>query len=323
MKEKKLNILLSCLGFSNLTGSEMYVFELAKNLVKLGHNVSVLSANNEGPLREIAEKYKIKSYNITNPPGYVLCSAWGDVSYKGKMFKCEPNTYIKVSDVNFDIIHTQHNPITNLVLKLYPKIPKITTIHSEVISLENPVINNDIKKFIAIRPEIKDYLINTFKIPSENIDIIYNPIDGDKFNTEGTTQEDFVLFVGTLDYLRKNTLLDLIKYTKDNSLRLVVVGADNGGYANELLTYDNVTYHPATYDIEEFVKKCKMTAGILLGRTTIEGWMCGKSGWIYDIDSRGTILSKSFHNPPEDIDKFNSKEITKKINEEYLKILES
>lgn len=61
--------------------------------------------------------------------------------------------------------------------------------------------------------------------------------------------------------------------------------------------------------------------GILLGRTTIEGWMCGKPGWIYDIDSNGNILGKSKNDVPSDIDKFNSDKVSLKIKEEYLKIL--
>ena len=47
-----------------------------------------------------------------------------------------------------------------------------------------------------------------------------------------------------------------------------------------------------TPEIEKFVKECDETAGILLGRTTIEGWMCGKPSWIYKVDSGGFILSK-------------------------------
>ena len=39
----KLKILIGCLFFKNFTGSEVYIFELSKNLVKMGHDVSVVS----------------------------------------------------------------------------------------------------------------------------------------------------------------------------------------------------------------------------------------------------------------------------------------
>jgi hypothetical protein len=49
--------------------------------------------------------------------------------------------------------------------------------------------------------------------------------------------------------------------------------------------------------------------------------MCGKPGWIYDIDSSGNILGKSKNEVPSDIDKFNSEKVALKIKEEYIKII--
>jgi hypothetical protein len=70
------------------------------------------------------------------------------------------------------------------------------------------------------------------------------------------------------------------------------------------------------------VQQCDETAGILLGRTTIEGWLCGKGGWIYDIDKSGNILGKTFNPVPEDVNKFRSDNITKQIIEEYKEVIE-
>jgi hypothetical protein len=50
--------------------------------------------------------------------------------------------------------------------------------------------------------------------------------------------------------------------------------------------------------------------------------MCGKPGWIYNVDSYGNVLGKELHQVPEDISKFDSKSITSEIIEEYKKILE-
>ena len=54
-----------------------------------------------------------------------------------------------------------------------------------------------------------------------------------------------------------------------------------------------------------------------MGRTTIEGWLCGKSGWIYNIDEEGTIIDKKLHNIPTDIEKYKSSNITNQIKKEY------
>jgi hypothetical protein len=58
-----------------------------------------------------------------------------------------------------------------------------------------------------------------------------------------------------------------------------------------------------------------------LGRTTIEGWMCGKKGWIYNVDNTGNIINKELFDVPYDIDKFKSLSVTQKIKKSYLDIL--
>jgi hypothetical protein len=47
------------------------------------------------------------------------------------------NTLYKVNDVNFDVIHLNHKPITE---HLYVFYLMVCTIHSEVIALEEPVL---------------------------------------------------------------------------------------------------------------------------------------------------------------------------------------
>jgi hypothetical protein len=78
---------------------------------------------------------------------------------------------------------------------------------------------------------------------------------------------------------------------------------------------------PSDWDIEEFILKSDETAGIQLGRTTIEGWMCGKPSWIYKVDSNGFILSKEKFEPPLDIEKYHTLNVAKQIKEEYIKNL--
>ena len=64
-----------------------------------------------------------------------------------------------------------------------------------------------------------------------------------------------------------------------------------------------------------------MTAGILLGRTTIEGWLCGRDGWIYDVDASGTINGVTLNSVPSDVNKFYSENIINKILATYEEIL--
>jgi hypothetical protein len=323
-KNQKMKVLIGCLSFANYTGSELYVFELAKQLIKQGCEVSVCSSIGE-PLLSAANKLGVKMYSIQEPPGFKLGDGkWMLKSPQGDVVS-QPNTLYKVQDINFDVIHLNHKPVTEHLLRFYPETPVICSIHSEVISLEEPVISPQIKQYIAIRPEIKKHIVDTFGIDEDLVTVIYNPIDSDKFKVVNTTEKRTkkrVLFVGTIDYLRRNTIQDLIDVTRENNQELLIVGKKNDTYLEEMISNQpHVTYHEPTSNVEKFIHQCDETAGILLGRTTIEGWMCGKAGWIYDVDSAGVILSKALHEVPTDINKFNSKTITTQIIEEYKKIL--
>ena len=289
----KKRILIGCLLFREFTGSEMYVYELAKGLLKENYEVSIVSPNIGGRLTDIAISEGIKVYNFTTLP----------------------------KNHQFDLIHCQHVPVTQQLIKLYPTTKKICTIHSEVNQLENPVQHSTIFNYIAIRPEIKNHLIKNFGIPENQIEVIYNPIDDTRFNTQNTKNENAVLFVGTIDQLRKDTIFDVLKYTKETNKEFWLVGRNHNNYLNEVIKEPHVKYYDSLYNVESFVKNCSETAGILLGRTTIEGWMSGKPGWIYDIDLSGKILSKELHQPPSDIEKFHSINVVKQIKEEYKKII--
>jgi glycosyltransferase involved in cell wall biosynthesis len=316
----RLKVLLSCISFRNFTGSELYVYELAKSLMKLNCSVTVLSQVG-GPLTDMAKKIGIKCLPFENAPGFKLGDGqWGMNTPEG-FTPSTPNMLYRVSEVDYDIIHFQHKPVAERILSMYPELPKIAAIHSEVISLEDPVKDDTIKKYIAIRPEIKEHMVNNFDIPEEMIEIIYNPVDNEKFKVKEVSEENYVLFVGTIDYLRKEAILDLIEYTREIGKELWLVGENNGNYLENILLEEHVKHFPSTWKIEDFILKSYETAGIQLGRTTIESWMCGKSSWIYKVDSGGFILSKEKYEPPTDIEKYYTMNVAQQIKDEYIKII--
>jgi len=317
----KLNVLISCLFFQKFTGSEMYVYELAKNLVTLNCNVTIVASETNGPLVLMATKLGIKVKNIKETPGYRLGDGqWMVMTDRGPQ-PSQPNQFYKIEEYHFDIIHCQHKPIVDLMNTLYPTTYKISTIHSEVIDLENPVEHDTIKHYIAIRPEIKEKLINIHSINEDKISVIYNPIDEVKFHNKNLKNENYILFVGTIDYLREQTIKDLILYAKQNSKELWIVGENKSNYMNEILQNSHVKHFGPTLEVDKFIHKCSETAGILLGRTTIEGWMCGKFGWIYNVDSSGNIVDKKLYEVPSDVEKYYSSNVSKKIKDSYIKIL--
>ena len=319
--QRRIKVLISSLFFKTFTGSELYVYELAKNLIKQNCDVTVMSQIG-GPLTDMAKRIGIKCISFEEAPGFKLGDGkWGFNTNEGFKPSTE-NVLYRVSEVNFDIIHMQHKPVADRMIEFYPEIDKVYSIHSEVIELEDPIKHESIKKYIAIRPEIKDHIINKFEIPEEMIDVIYNPIDSDKFKPKPSVKtENAVLFVGTIDYLRKETILDLMERTKEEGKELWLVGEDKGNYLQQVLFEPHVKHFPPTWSVEDFIYRCGETAGIQLGRTTIEGWMCGKPSWIYKVDSGGFILSKERFEPPTDVEKYFAYNVAKQIKEEYQKVL--
>ena len=110
-------------------------------------------------------------------------------------------------------------------------------------------------------------------------------------------------------------------YTKENNKQLWLVGVNKSDYLEDLIKYDHVTHHSATWDVERYVKECDETASILMGRTTIEGWLCNKPGWVYQIDKEGNITNKEKINVPSDVDKFKSENVASEIIKEYKSVI--
>ena len=91
----------------------------------------------------------------------------------------------------------------------------------------------------------------------------------------------------------------------------------------DILKNTHVKYFNSTWKTEDFIKRASETAGILLGRTTIESWFCGKPAWIYKVDSSGNILDKNLINPPsnEELSKFDSNVVVELIEDKYYKLI--
>lgn len=319
--KRKMNVLISCMFFRTFTGSEVYVYELAKALQKENCQVTVLSQIG-GPLTDLARKEGIKCLSFEESPGFKMGDGkWQVMGPDGKPELSKPTTLYKIGEVDFDIISIQHKPVAERIINLYPNIDKIATIHSEVIELEDPIIHDSIKRYVAIRPEIKDHLINKFEIPEDKISVIYNPVDKSKFPTLPKNEGGYILFVGTVDYLRELAIKDAAEYAFSLGKELWLVGEDKSIYLKSYLENPIIKHFPPTWNLKPFIEGAFETAGIQLGRTTIESWMSGKDSWIYKVNDSGDIISKEKTSPPSDIEKFYSENVAKQIKEEFLKIL--
>jgi hypothetical protein len=318
--EKRMKVLISCLFFRTFTGSELYVYELAKSLLKKNCDVTVMSQIG-GPLTDMAKRAGIKCITFEQAPGFKLGDGVWTFDAGNGVQVSTPNMMYRISDVNFDLIHMQHKPVAERMIQFYPEIDKVYSIHSEVIELEDPIKHESIKKYIAIRPEIKEHMINKFEIPEEEIEVIYNPVDNEKFKPKQSKTQDAILFVGTIDYLRRETIMDLVDYTRDNNKELWLMGEDKNNYLPALLSQEHIKYFKPSWNVEKLINECSETAGIQLGRTTIESWMCGKPSWIYKVNSLGSIESKERFEPPSDLEKYYTDNVASQIKQIYLSSL--
>ena len=290
-----MKILLPVISYHYLTGAELYVYELARELIRRGHDVTVAAMRVGGALAEPSRQAGIRS------------CVFGDPMAAGI----------------FDVIHASEPIPTNWALTAHRFDPIICTIHSQY-PCEAPVIDPRILHYICIRPDVQRKLISQDRIPAAKTSVIYNPVDFQRFRPAPPVEPHAgkrVLFCGTMDLLRRQTIMELMRQAERGMFELWLLGlkADNyaaaGGYINTLPP--NVKWFDQDWNTERYINECDETAGILLGRTTIEGWACGKPGWIYDIDLQGNIRSRALHQPPADMTPFDSVKVTDQIEALY------
>lgn len=267
-----MRILIGCNNFSYLSGSPLYVYTLANELVLLGNQVTIYSPIIGGIITEKAEQAGIEVVDLLDPTA------------------------------EYDVMHL--NQATSQRLLHEYNFPAVYTIHSEF-PCEEPIRSPRISQYIAIRPSIAERW-------GIDCNIIYNPIDFRRFHPFPKPEKELTLFVGTIDSLREQSAMHLI----DSGKNCRFVGQKFANWAEGL---DN--WFPETWDIENHLKEATETAGIMLGRTTLEGFACGLPAIIYDVDASGNILSITNHEPPEDMSFFDSQLVAKQVLEVYNKAI--
>ena len=283
-----MNILLCCLSYRDYTGSEIYFYELSTALHSAGHTVSIFSPFVDSPLQD-----RTKDIHFPNK----------------EEIKKEP----------YDMVLFSHGKIIWEYLKDVKTNKLINIIHSEVIDLEEPLVNSRVSLYVGIRPSIVEFIKS--KIPARdrsgslikaNIKLIYNPFDFTRFNPQRckkkkSVKNKVVLFPGSLDYLRYKPLKYLLGLSEKQNFKVLHVGRS-----------DYSTVHPnfatieSTWNVEKYYKQCDIVSGIFLGRTSIEGLLCGKKILQFDVDNKGTIKKVDWHTE-KDLEKFNKHNVAKEF----------
>lgn len=253
-----MDILITCLSMENLTGAELYFYELASALAKQHHvTVAAMTVN----------QYFIDKLNERNVK---LCAI------------------SELQSSNFDLLVISHSrfyidSISKLLDLQRTKI--INVIHSELYAYhEQPLLEYPVYKYVVIRPEIKEFLINNYAIQADNIAVIYNPIDINRFNLDNIESGDYGLFVGTYMGFRAQSLNAFVRRCRDKKLKTMFIGQNH-----HLVKNCDIT-SPPIWEIENFVKKANFCSGIIKGRTYWEAKLCGKPVCEYIVNANGQIV---------------------------------
>jgi hypothetical protein len=256
-----MKILLGCLNANGLGGSELYHYELARELDLAGHNVTLFTLRQIDWMDQVRLQLQhVRQLDTTNL----------DVTEK------------------YDIIVASQPQVNVFMLDHFKDTPIISIIHSEIRS-EDPVLDSRISHYIAIRQPIADMLINEYKISADKVSLIYNPIDISRFNSVKSVKLERYsgIFVGeVLDPIRFKAVQHLVTKCIENDWDLYLMSESRYDF-----NHPNIKYIDKRWDTENVVKTMNFTAGILLGRTTLEGWCCDVPGYMYIIDIHGNILN--------------------------------
>lgn len=174
-------------------------------------------------------------------------------------------------------------------------------LHSEILEMEAPIDDERIDRYIGVRPSIVAQAPVT-------CDLVYNPFDRSRFNPQiGDGDSNVVCFPGTLDYLRVKPIRHLLLNSEHKGFRVLHIGR-----RDYEISHPNLRSLPATWEIEKHYASCAVVAGIMTGRTTIEGLLCGKRALQFDVDRAGEITRVYWHQET-DLDKFDRKVVAKAL----------
>jgi glycosyltransferase involved in cell wall biosynthesis len=299
-----MRVLISIRQFRDLTGAEMYVYELARELKRTGHEPVITAP-------------------IVSLGGEMLARA------KAAGLTAIPFEGFKLLGMDFEVLHLNERKPSEALLGLFPKAAVVSTVHSQF-ECEAPILSPRIFKYIAIRQGIKDKLEAKDGIDPARIEIIPNGIDVARFNRnyeylreqpQDPDARPMVLFVGTFDKLRLEAIKATALYCEKTNRAFRLVGK-NHHLKPEAIPANAEIYLP-TWDVENHIHACDETAGVMLGRTTIEGWACGKPGWIYTVDEAGKVRAVDWTEPPANMTPYSIEAVAGRIKNLYTEAMEA
>lgn len=282
-----MKILLATMSM-DIGGAETHILELAKELKRRNNDVIVMS--NGG-------KY------VQELTGYGIEHIWAPLHNK------KPNSIIKsykiikktIIERNIELVHS-HTRISSYICGLLKKkinFPFVTTAHwtFKVTPLLKTITNWG-ENVVAVSEDIKQYLINNYKIESENIFVTVNGIDTEKFSKEikySDIEEELklntssrrIVYISRMDESRALVARQLINIAKElneniENLEIVIVGGGNvfeelkekAEAINKEINKKLIIMTGSRTDINKFATSGEIFIGV--SRAALEAMACEK-----------------------------------------------
>lgn len=246
-----MKILITVAHLAEFAGSELYTVNLTKELSRRGHSVTVYSP----VLGKVAESLEVlKRVKLINKLDIV-------------------------KDIDFDIIHIQHNITAWLVRKYFPNTPAIMVIHGILPKLEQPPkIDLGIYKYVVVSSEIKEHLIRENKVSEKKIEIIYNWVDTDRFSMEKKINNKPKKLLVISNHLEPEQEKIYKKVCQERNIEFIHIGLPEKPVQN----------------VEDYINKVDIV--VTLGRGALEAMACGRNVIISDRNGLdGMITPSNYH----------------------------
>ncbi len=284
---KQYTILMTLMGLE-IGGAETHVVELSKELKKQGYRVLV--ASNGGVYEKELIEAGIYHYRVPMNQRNIL-----------KMVKSYFLLKHIIRKEKVDIVHS-HARIPGFICGFIHRRLKVTFVTSAhwvfYTGMGLKYLTNWGQKVIAVSEDIRQYLMENYKVRNEDIFVTINGIDTDKFSpsTDGRKirqefsiqpNEPVLVYVSRMDESRAlvaRQLLDIApKLCREISgLRMILVGGGDvfdelqhkAKEINSVLGKDCITMTGARTDISELISVGTVFVGV--SRAALEAMAAGK-----------------------------------------------
>lgn len=240
-----MRFLITCYRL-DLSGSSTYTFTLASELKKRGHEVDVFSPFPEMIANELKKK-KIKVHKNLE----------------------------EIANEKYSCIIAQHNVLALMIRSIKPEVPMVFVSHSTIEFLEQPPsIDINIQKYVAISEAVKNNLVLNHDIPTENIEIVRNFVDVNRFFPRREINERPKVLLLLSSRFTSKVYATIERACKKLQLELIVIGK-----TKQVLNVDD---HINDADIV-----------ISLGRGILEAMACGRAAIVYDYQGGDGMITSN------------------------------